>query len=120
MAATMFTYFLTDATAIEAREVRGNPGALAASIRTGDAEITLHGDHAQLFRLAAALTEQLAKLAPELGAVADGWKPVAPDPGYGCTEYGDEDPCQVTPTWFNSDRTSRMACDRHAPKAGAA
>ena len=68
MAYTSLTYFLDDTTRTEAREVSGHPGALVATIGTGQSKITLHGNHAQLSRLTATLTELLAQLAPETAA----------------------------------------------------
>ena len=68
MGTTYLIYFLDDTTEVTARDLNSHPDAMVAKILTGQAEITLHGDHAQLTLLAATLTEQLAQLAPELAA----------------------------------------------------
>lgn len=55
MGTTCLIYFLDDTTEVTAKDVPNFPGCLTAQIRTGLAEITLHGTHAQLTRLAAEL-----------------------------------------------------------------
>jgi hypothetical protein len=71
MGTTHLIYFLDDTTEVTARDLPSHPAAMVAKILTGQAEITLHGDHAQLTRLAATLTEQLAQLDPEVPADAE-------------------------------------------------
>ena len=122
MASTIYTHFLDDTTKVSARDVPGYPGDLVAKIFTGLAEITLHGNHAQLTRLAAALTEQLAQLAPEVPAdteAAGVWDPITPDPNYLCSEYGGDPICQVIPTWRHQTAVGRFSCDGHMTKTEA-